>query len=147
MKKYRIIISTVFLVLAMGTLASQFARGPSTDAEREFDRRAKMVGLVRTINTAEAVEHRNYGSYGSWQTLLIHNQEYLNEWLARIYDSRAAKAHFGDLAEILPGWKLRLHVNPDGQAYVVLLEEVNDNTGFAALSDERGVIRECKYLH
>jgi hypothetical protein len=46
----------------------------------------------------------------------------------------------------LPGWNLRLNVNADGQGYVLLLEDTADKTGYAALIDERGAIRECKYL-
>ncbi|HKD90669.1 MAG TPA: hypothetical protein VKB56_02165 [Terriglobales bacterium] len=54
--------------------------------------------------------------------------------------------NFGDTPEILPGWNLRLHVNADGQGYVILLEDAADKTGYAVLNDERGVIRVCKYL-
>jgi hypothetical protein len=37
-------------------------------------------------------------------------------------------------------------VPPDGTGWVVVLEDAKDATGYAALSDESGVIRECKYL-
>jgi hypothetical protein len=146
MKKLRITLSTVLLVLAFGTLASQFAQDASTGPKKpDLERRAIMVGLVRQINTAEVVEQSTYGSFAPWQTLLAHQQEYLNEWLRRFY-SRDPNVHFGSTPEILPGWNLRLIVPTDGQGWVVLLQDAKDETGYAVLSDESGVIRECKYL-
>jgi hypothetical protein len=50
------------------------------------------------------------------------------------------------MPEILPGHNLRFNVHSDGQGYDVLLEDATDKSGYAALSDERGVIRECKAL-
>ena len=146
MKKFRITLSTVLLVLALGTLASQFAQDASTGPKKpDLERRATMAGLVRTINTAEVGEQSTYGSFASWQTLLAHQQEYLNDWLRRFY-SRDPNVHFGSTPEILPEWNLRLIVPMDGQSWVVLLRDAKDETGYAVLSDESGVIRECKYL-
>ena len=34
-------------------------------------------------------------------------------------------------------------MNADGQGYVVSSEDTSDKTGYAALSGESGVIREC----
>jgi hypothetical protein len=143
-KKHRILLSTVLLILALGTVASQFAqdisRFPNVD-----EKRALLIGLVRTINTAEVTERDKYGSYGSWRTLLEHHQEYLNQWLGKFYFPDA-NVHFGDTPEILPGWNLRLNVHTDGQGYDLLLEDGTDKNGYAALSDERGVIGECRWL-
>jgi hypothetical protein len=104
-----------------------------------------MVGLVRTINTAEVSELYTYGSFASWQTLLAHQQESLNQWLANVY-SRDPNVHFGSTPEILPGWNLRLIVPTDGQGWIVMLKDAKDETGYEVLSDESGVIRECKPL-
>jgi hypothetical protein len=147
MKKHQIILSAVLLVLALGVLTPQFAQEASTAAEQSDQQsrnHALFLGLLRTINTAEVVDSSTYGSYESWQTLLAHQPD-LNGWLATNY-SREPNVHFGDLPEILPGWNLRLNVHADGQGYDVLLEDASDKTGYAALSDERGVIRECKWL-
>jgi len=145
-KKPRIILNALLLVLALGSVAPQFAQDASTVAkEPNLERRAKMVGLVRTINTAEVAERAAYGSYASWQTILTHEQHEMNQWLASVY-SRDPNVHFGSMPEILPGWNLRLIVPPDGTGWVVVLEDANDKSGYAALSDESGVIRECKYL-
>jgi len=49
--------------------------------------------------------------------------------------------------EIVPGWRLRLNVSNSGSAYDLLLEDVNDpKCGYAALTDERGTIRQAKSL-
>jgi hypothetical protein len=143
-KRHRMLLSTVLLILALGTVAPQFAQDisnfPTVDEKRSL-----LIGLVRTINTAEVMERDKYGSYGSWRTLLEHQQGYLNPWLEKFYFPDA-NVHFGDVPEILPGWNLRLNVHTDGQGYDLLLEDGTDKNGFAALSDERGVIGECRWL-
>jgi hypothetical protein len=146
-KKHRILLSTVLLVFGLGTVASQFVQDTSSGPRKgDPGRRSLMFGLVRTINTAEAQERIKFGSYGSWRTLLEHQQEYLNSCLGRFYSANDANVHFGDAPEILPGWNLRLNVHTDGQGYDLLLEDATDKSGYAALSDERGVIGECKWL-
>jgi hypothetical protein len=154
-KKLRIILTTVLLILALGTLASQFAQDASKSElrslvltgpkEPDMEKRATILGIVRTINTVEVTDFSQYGSYESWRTLRERHLGDLDGWLSRFYPSKA-NVHFGDMPEILPGWGLRLNVNADGQGYVLVLEDTTDKTGYAALSDERGVIRECKYL-
>jgi hypothetical protein len=124
----------------------QFAQdAPAVKPEENQRNRALLIGLMRQINTAEAVESSTYGSFGSWQTLLAHHAQYMNGWIARFYLADP-KAHFADTPEVLPGWKLRLNVHVDGLGYDVLLEDTTDKGGYAAESDERGIIRECKWL-
>jgi hypothetical protein len=139
------LLGAVLLILALGTVASQFAqdivRFPTVDEKRSL-----FFGIVRTISTAEAQERVKYGSYASWQVLLGHHQEYFNSWLTGFYSPNNANVHFGDAPEILPGWNLRLNVHTDGQGYDLMLEEGTDKNGFAALSDERGVIGEIRWL-
>ena len=122
---------------------SPFAQNAATD-ETANEQRATLVGLVRTINTVEASDFFEYGSYSSWETLVAHHSDDLNAWLTHNYSKKSA--HFAKTPEILPGWNLRLNVLPDGKGYDLVLEDANDKTGFAALSDERGIIRLCKYL-
>ena len=52
MSKHRIILSGVLIVLALGVLTPQFAQDVSTEQRHD---QGLLVGLVRTINTAEAV--------------------------------------------------------------------------------------------
>lgn len=148
MKKHRVILSTVLLVLALGISTSHFAQDASTGVEKSDQQslnHALAFGFLRTINTSEAADFAKYGSYASWQTLLAHDPEYLSAWLSTYYAHRP-NVHFGALPEILPGLNLRLTVHGDGQGYDVLVEDVGDTNGYAGLSDERGIIRECKWL-
>ena len=148
MKKHQVILSTVLLVLALGISTSHFAQDASTGVEKSDQQsrnHALAIGFLRTINTAEAGDFSRYGSYASWQTLLAHEPEYLNAWLSTYY-AHQPNMHFGDLPEILPGLTLRLSVHADGRGYDVLVEDVRDKNGYAGLSDERGIIRECKWL-
>jgi hypothetical protein len=47
----------------------------------------------------------------------------------------------------LPGWTLRLNVTSDGKGYDVLLEDTTDKAcGYAAITNESGLIRQSKTL-
>ena len=141
-----VILRTAVLVFLLGVQTPQFAQDTSTGPTMSDQEHLRVaIGLVRTINSAEVPERYAYGSFASWQTLLAHQEEYFNEWLSDFY-SREPNVHFGSTPEILPGWNLRLLVQPDGLGYVVLVEDAKDKNGYAALSDERGVIRVCKPL-
>jgi hypothetical protein len=146
-RKLRIALSAVLLAFGFGSFQSQFAQEPPTSAVHETtdERRAVILGLVRAINTIEVTDLYKYGSYDPWPALLERNTRDLNGWLKRFYPG-GAQAHFGDLPEILPGYKLRLNVNPDGRGYVLFVEDAKDKDGFAAVSDESGIIRFCQYI-
>ena len=147
MWRTRIIASTVLLLLALGTLPPQFAQDATTNAKNpSVERHATMLGLVRTINTLGVTDLSEYGSYAQWPFLLAHHQKDFDAWLKRFGPSGVPNAHFSDMPEILPGWNLRLNVQADGKGYVLLLNDASDKTGFAWVSDESGIIRECKYL-
>jgi len=133
----------MLFVLAFGTVASQSAQNAPTATDK-LERHASMLGLVRTINTLEVTGQ--YGSYEPWPILLAHHQEGFNSWLKRFYSSNEPNVQFRDAPEILPEWNLRLNVQADGKGYVLLLNDASDKTGFAWVSDESGIIRECKYL-
>jgi hypothetical protein len=97
----------VLLALALGTPASQFGQDASTGTEKSDQQnrdRAVGLGFLRAINTAEATDFFKYGSYSSWQTLLVHQSEYSNGWLAKYY-SHELNTQFGDPSEILPGFR------------------------------------------
>ena|SRR5690242_2284957 len=146
MDKRLMIFGTVLLVFLLGVQTPQFAQDASTAPAKPGEERLRVtLGLVRTINTAELKERYAHGSFATWQTLLAHQHEYLDEWLSLFY-SREPHVHFGSTPEILPGWNLRLLVQPDGLGYFVLVEDAKDKNSYAALSDERGVIRICQPL-
>jgi len=48
--------------------------------------------------------------------------------------------------EIPSGWSLRLNVTADGKTYDLLLEDTTDKCGYAAVTDERGIIRQSKAI-
>ena len=144
MKKHPIIWSVVLLVMALGTSASQLPQDVRTSGGENLQDQSRVtpVDFIRTINTLEVLEFANQGSYASWQTLLEHQRENLNSWLA----TYAPKAHFDNLPEVLPGMDLRLNAHADGLGYDAVVEDLKDKNGYAGLSDERGVIRECTFL-
>ena len=147
MKKNQVILSTVLLVLFLGILTSQNAQDVPTGAEKSDRLRHEFaVSLLRTINTAEAVEHSTYGSYAPWQTLVAHHAEYFGEFIA-VHRQQLPDAHFADSPEIVPGWNLRMNVHADGQGYEVLLRDMTDKKcGYATVTDENGVIRQGKAI-
>lgn len=152
MTKYRIRLTCLIVALAVGAPPPHFAQEASKDraiSDQQSSLHTLMAAFVRTVNTAEVTYHAERGSYGSWQALLANQQQYLNGWLDQFYPvfyPQAAKIHFGGLPEVLPGLNLRLNVAPDGRSYVVLVEDAADKTGFAFVSDERGVIRYCMFV-
>lgn len=154
MKKNRIRLICLMAVLQLGAfLTPQFAQEAakgSEIADQQRPLRGVMGAFVRTINTAEASYYSYHGSYGSWQTLVGNQeyQQYLNGWLSQFYPQfypHAPKVQFSTLPGVLPGLNMRLNVAPDGRSYIVFAEDATDKIGFALVSDERGIIRECKF--
>jgi hypothetical protein len=149
MRKHRAIVGTALLVLALGTPTSQLAEEASNGTEKTTQQNGAhplAIGFLRTINVAEVTERSKYSSYSSWKTLLVHESEYLNGWFAAYY-SHEPNVHFDDPPEIMSGWSLRFEVHADGQGYDVRLQDLNDKRcGYAAITDESGVIRQSKAL-
>lgn len=154
MSKYRVNRSYVLVrvailpVLFAGVLTPQFAQEPAANtqpSEEEQHRRAILMGLMRTINTAEVVELTTHGSYSSWEILLSHKQDYFNGWLTRIH-SRDGSARFADAPEVLMGYVLRLNVHIDGRGYDVRLEDTVGKQRHAAFSHESGLIWKAEPL-
>jgi hypothetical protein len=145
MKKH-IVSSTIVALFSLGLLTIQFAQSAFTQPPRP-DRpgREQALGLIRSINTAEAGERFKNHSYSSWQTLLEHQSKLFDQWLVMEFPQQAV--HFGDMPEILPGWSLRLNVHADSKGYDVRLEDLTDKKcGYAIVSDESGVIRQSKAI-
>jgi hypothetical protein len=141
------LFSALVLVLTLGFLTPQFAQdAPNSPPTPDQARHALAIGFLRTINTTEVVEHTTYGAFASWETLLSHQQDHLQKWFAR-FSPPGTAVRFSDPPEVLPGWTLRLNAHIDGQGYDVLLQDITDKEhGYAALSDERGIIRESNPL-
>lgn len=144
--KKRWVIPSVLLVLFLGVLTPQHAQEiPAGTEKSDRTRRQFAVSLLRTINTAEVVDKTKLGSYSSWKTLLAHHSEYFDQFVA---SHGLSKTGFADMPEISPGWNLRMNAHADGQGYDVLLRDMTDEKcGYAAVTDENGVIRQSKTIN
>jgi hypothetical protein len=140
MNIYKSGLSAVLLVLILGTSTSQFAQERPDQQDHTL-----ALGLLRTINGAEAADFAERGSYVSWDTLRERHSEYLDEWLATYY-SHDSSLHFAALPEVLPGWQVRLNIHPDGKGYDVRVRDLARDSQYAAVSDESGVIWEAEPL-
>lgn len=108
-------------------------------------RRSVAIDVLRTINMAEVLEQRTYGSFTSWQTLVERHPEMFDEFMTK-HGQRIAVSRFATPPEILPGLRLRFNLHIDGQGYEVLLEDTTQQNGYAVLTDERASIRESKWI-
>ena len=140
------------LVVLAGTLLAM----PGTHAQksspgvqdREKERRSLAINLVRAINAAETNYKSKQGAYVNWETLLGNGDfgDKGTKWSSESFPT-VAHAMYGRGPEIVPGWKLRLSISKQGNAYDLLLEDVSDpKCGYAVVSDERGVIRQSKTI-
>jgi hypothetical protein len=147
MNKRLLILSALLFVILLGVAAPQFPQDTSTGpVKSDHERHSVAIGLLRAINTAEVTYRHQNGSFAEWQTLLSSQPKYFAHLLAK-YGPEKANPHFLGAPEILPGWNLRLIVHPDGQGYDVLLRDITDEKcGYAALTDEGGVIRQSKAI-
>jgi hypothetical protein len=143
-KRWMITLAAILFTFLLGVLSLQYAQDVPSGADKpERLRQQFAMGLLRTINTAEAIDQTKYGSYSSWQTLLEHYQNF-DDFTAQ-HRREIANAHFADPPEVLPGWSLRLNVHVDGKGYdVLLLDMTDEKCGYAVVSDESVVIRQSK---
>jgi hypothetical protein len=139
----------VLLVVTLGiadSLRSQNEPAKSSDADHA--RHSLAIDLLRAINTAEVTYKMKHGAFLSKDALLASEEftRWQMSWAAK-HDPQLAHAKLSSGPEILPGWALRLNITADGQGYDVLLEDTTDkNCGYAAVTDERGVIRQSKAI-
>jgi hypothetical protein len=141
MNIYKDGLSAALLVLILGTSPSQFAQERPNQQDHTL-----VLGLLRTISTAEAADFAERGSYVSWDILREQHLKYLDEWLATYY-SHDSSLHFASLPQVLPGWQVRLSVHPDGKGYDVRVRDLARGPQYAAVSDESGVIWGAEPLH
>jgi len=147
MKTRRAFLIAVLLILAVATpLSSQNA--PAQAIDPDHAKHSLAVNLLRAINTAEMDYKNKHGVYASKDTLLA-NEEFIGRgmaWAAK-NDPQLADVNVSNGPEVLPGWSLRLNLAADGNGYDVLLEDIRDKScGYAAVTDERGVIRQSKTI-
>ena len=117
-------------------------KGEEDKIDSDRDRRRLAVGVVRVINTAEAVYRDDRGQYASWEELL--NSPALDRAKSRFRNFTAALASG---AEVIPGFELRLVTKPDGSGYNLSLKDIqNKSCGVSFFSDERGLIDQGKNI-
>jgi hypothetical protein len=139
----------VLLALTLTTAMPQFgqnAKNEPSDADQA--RHIIAISLLRAINTMEVTLRMKNGNYATWKELLT-SEEFTEDMAKCITASGMplAGAHFAKSPEILPGWSLRLNLTHGGKGYDLLLEDTTDKAcGYAAGTDERGVIRQSKAI-
>jgi len=149
MKKPRYLLSAAVAILLLGL---PFSATPQFQNRIEVlqvpgERHHFAVHLLRIINTVEAEHHIKQGSYVSWDVLRT-TADFSPLFLTRGYQvGMQVYNQPGPAPEIFPGWSLRLNVNADGKGYDLILEDLTDKScGYAAVTDERGVIRQSKTI-
>lgn len=141
--------AALLMILMLSCQAACWAqKGSPVMADRERERRSFAQVLVKAINAAEADYHKKHDVYANWDTLVgIGDFSSTGTKWAPADFPTVAHALYGNGAEIVPGWRLRLHLSKDGKAYDLLLEDVTDpKCGYAVVTDERGLIRQGKSI-
>jgi hypothetical protein len=146
---FRRLAAVLLLAFSLFLFVPAHAQKKSVNMQdREHERHSLAVNIVRAINAAEANYKKTQGAYATWDTMLS-NLDFTDsgtKWSSESYPT-VAHAMYGSGPEIVPGWKLRLVISKDGHAYDLLLEDVSDSKcGFAIMSDDRGMIRQGKYI-
>jgi hypothetical protein len=149
MRKHWATLGVTLFAVFVGLLTNQFAQNvPAQSSESEHARRSMAINLLRGINTAEVNYQHKHSIYAPWD-VLVKSEEFTGFWMKWLApnESQLTDIHFGEAPEILPGWSLRLDVTSNNEGYDVMLEDKNDKTcGYAAITDERGVIRQAKAI-
>jgi hypothetical protein len=143
-RSFAAVIVVAGILQLVASAHAQKAPLPLSDQEKQ--RRSLAINMARAINSAEANYKKNHGVYANWDTL-VGNGDFTDtgtKWAPESFPT-VAHAMYGRGKEIVPGWRLRLNLTKDGNAYDVLLEDVTDpKCGYAVVSDERGRIRQSK---
>src|ERR1700738_3906703 len=146
---------TVWVALVMAGLVlivavpqrGQTAPGQSSDDNARARRRVA-VNTLRAINKVEYEYRSMHGTYASWDVIAV-SKEFSGRlmFFSALNEPQLANARVSKRPEILPGWTLRLNVSSDGKGYDVLLEDETDKAcGYAAITNESGLIRQSKTI-
>jgi len=141
----------VLLGLPLTLISPNTVRGQknkTSTAQPEQERHSFAQNLAKAINAAEADYFKQHQVYATWDNLV--GMGYFSssgtKWASPDFPT-VAHALYGSGPEVVPGWRLRLHVSNNGKAYDASVEEVNDlKCGYAVTTDERGIIRQGKSI-
>jgi hypothetical protein len=139
-----IVLAFVLVVTATERRQEVAAQASGHDQERG----SVAVNILRAINTAEYDYRYRHGSFVNWATLVKSEDLKLSGMQAAAENEpQLAVVRPSEGPEILPGWMLRLNLTPDGKGYDVMLEDKTDKKcGYAAVTDERAIIRQSKFI-
>jgi hypothetical protein len=146
MNSIRKMVAALLLACALLALPAAAQKSPYGLPDRNREQRSLALNMVRAINAAEANYKQKHGAYATWDTLYS-NGDFTNTGTKWAPESLPTVAHamYGNGPEIVPGWKLRLTISKDGNAYDLQLEDVTDTKcHFAVTSDDRGIVRQGK---
>jgi type II secretory pathway pseudopilin PulG len=148
MKNVRWIVAGVCSIAALVGAAASPQKVSIAPASRERERQSFAVNLTRAINNAEQNYKNKNDKYADWTTLTGNGDftETGTKWAPTGFPT-VSHAMYARGAEIVPGWKLRLNLSHEGKAYDLTLEDATDpKCNYAAISDERGIIRQSKVI-
>jgi hypothetical protein len=141
--------AALLMILILTWQAASWAqKGAPAVTDRERERRSFAQNLVKALNAAEADYRKKHDVYANWDTLVGIGDFSSSgtKWAPADFPT-VAHALYGNGAEIVPGWRLRLHLSKGDKAYDLLLEDVTDpKCSYAVFSDERGLIRQGKSI-
>ena len=144
MKFFAVVFVVVLFATNPGAAAPQNA--PAPDGNSEQSKHALAISALREINTAEYEYLRTHGSFATWDALLA-SGAFSNQATNGAQVPHFSRQHLATGTEILPGWTLRLSLTPDAKGYNAILEDTTDHQcGYAAVTDERAIIRQSKTI-
>jgi hypothetical protein len=139
-------VAAVLFSWALLTLPTVAQKSPYGLPDRTREQRSLAFNMVRAINAAEANYKLKHGAYATWDTL-YNSGDFTSTGTKWAPESLPTVSHamYGSGPEIVPGWRLRLTISKDGNAYDLQLEDVTDTKcHYAVTSDERGIVRQGK---
>jgi hypothetical protein len=117
-------------------------------SDRELQRRSFALNFLRALNSAEADYKKKHGTFANWDALVAEGYftDTGTKWGSADFPT-VNQAMYSRGTEIVPGWKLRLTICNAGKSYDAVVEDATDpKCGFAGVTDERGMIRQSKYI-
>lgn len=145
-KQIRIAGLLGILIFLAGPPLSWGQKGTISTAQPERERHSFAQNFARALNAAEADYFKQHQVYANWDTLL--GLGYFSQsgtrWISQDFPT-VAHALYGSGSEVVPGWRLRLHLSNHDKSYDISVEDVNDlKCGYAVTTDERGMVRQGK---
>ena len=147
-KSLRLVGCLGFLIVLLCPSLSWAQKNSTSTAQPEQERRSFAQNLARAINAAEADYFKQHQIYASWDNLMGFGyfSQSGTKWVSPEFPT-VAHALYGSGPEIVPGWRLRLHLSNKDKSYDVSIEDVSDlKCGYAVTTDERGLIRQGRAL-